>query len=176
MRAAGVSVQCPAVRTRRGAISVPLQVHIGVPAASFATRRPTYGWALPSRSPPAVTALAVVVARARKAVEARTARCLVSMTCLLRLRWARGPGGVLWQVIIGTMNPQDVPPQQVLTLPGPIALSPFRLEKLLASLPHAVAQAISPDARFMHFVALSEPLGPGETGVLEKLLTYGTSA
>ena len=33
------------------------------------------------------------------------------------------------------MNPQDAPLQQVLTLPGAVALSPFRIEKLLGGLP-----------------------------------------
>ena len=75
------------------------------------------------------------------------------------------------------MNPQDAPlRQQVLTLPGAVALSPFRVEKLLASLPRALAEAITVEARFAHFVAISEPLEPRETEVLEKLLTYGTPA
>src|SRR4051812_33972244 len=74
------------------------------------------------------------------------------------------------------MNSQDVPPQQVLTLPGAIALSPFRVEKLLAGLPRPLAEAITIDTRFVHFVALATPLDASETGVLEKLLTYGTPA
>src|SRR5689334_3476321 len=74
------------------------------------------------------------------------------------------------------MNPQDAPPQQVLTLPGAIALSPFRVEKLLAGLPAPLAEAITIDTRFVHFVALAEPLDAAETAVLEKLLTYGTPA
>jgi phosphoribosylformylglycinamidine synthase len=74
------------------------------------------------------------------------------------------------------MNPQDAPPQQVLTLPGAIALSPFRIEKLLASLPPPLAEAITLDTRFVHFAAISEPLDASETQVLEKLLTYGTPA
>src|SRR5258708_42384 len=74
------------------------------------------------------------------------------------------------------MNPQDAPPQQVLTLPGAIALSPFRVEKLLASLPKPLAEAITLDTRFVHFAAISEPLDAQETQVLEKLLTYGTPA
>ena len=74
------------------------------------------------------------------------------------------------------MNPQDAPPQQVLTLPGAVALSPFRVEKLLASLPRPLAEAITVDTRFVHFVALVAPLDADETQVLEKLLTYGTSA
>ena len=74
------------------------------------------------------------------------------------------------------MNPQDAPPQQVLTLPGAIALSPFRIDKLLASLPRPLAEAITIDTRFVHFAAIASPLSAAETRVLEKLLTYGTAA
>jgi phosphoribosylformylglycinamidine synthase len=74
------------------------------------------------------------------------------------------------------MNPQDAPSQQVLTLPGAIALSPFRVEKLLASLPQPLAATIALDTRFVHFVAVSAALDPQPTRVLEKLLTYGTPA
>jgi len=74
------------------------------------------------------------------------------------------------------MNPQDAPPQHILTLPGALALSPFRVEKLLASLPRALAEAITVDARFVHFAALSAPLDAAETQRLERLLTYGTPA
>jgi len=73
------------------------------------------------------------------------------------------------------MNSQDAPLQQVLTLPGAIALSPFRVEKLLASLPQALAEAIKVDARFVHFAALVAPLDEHEASVLTKLLTYGTA-
>src|SRR5213079_1225639 len=74
------------------------------------------------------------------------------------------------------MNPQDAPLRQVLTLPGATALSPFRVEKLLASLPRPLAEAITVDARFVHFVAASAPLAADEMRVLERLLTYGTPA
>src|SRR6185369_17453105 len=74
------------------------------------------------------------------------------------------------------MNPQDAPSQQVLTLPGAIALSAFRIEKLLAGLPRQLAEAITIDTRFVHFAAIGEPLDARETQVLEKLLTYGTPA
>ncbi|HWH40082.1 MAG TPA: hypothetical protein VNU21_09600, partial [Usitatibacter sp.] len=70
------------------------------------------------------------------------------------------------------MNPQDAPSQQVLTLPGAVALSPFRIEKLRAAL--AGAPAI--DTRFMHFVAVSAHLTSDESRVLERLLTYGSRA
>src|ERR1051325_9400491 len=73
------------------------------------------------------------------------------------------------------MNPKEAPAQQVLTLPGAVALSAFRVEKLLASLAsHAGPDSI--DARFVHFAAIGEPLDARETQVLEKLLTYGTPA
>ncbi|HUP29601.1 MAG TPA: phosphoribosylformylglycinamidine synthase, partial [Usitatibacter sp.] len=74
------------------------------------------------------------------------------------------------------MNSQDAPLQQVLTLPGAVALSPFRVEKLLASLPRPLAEAITVDARYVHFVALRAPLAHAEHALLEKLLTYGTRA
>src|SRR5258708_1044442 len=78
--------------------------------------------------------------------------------------------------MIRPMNPHDVPLQQVLTLPGATALSPFRVEKLLASLPRPLAEAIAVDTRFVHFVAVSAPLDGAQTQVLEKLLSYGTPA
>jgi phosphoribosylformylglycinamidine synthase len=74
------------------------------------------------------------------------------------------------------MNSQGAPPQQVLTLPGAIALSAFRIEKLLAGLPRPLAEAITIDTRFVHFAAIGAPLDASETQVLEKLLTYGTPA
>src|SRR5260221_1947563 len=74
------------------------------------------------------------------------------------------------------MNPQGAPPQQVLTLPGAVALSPFRVAKLLAALPRPLAESITIDPRFVHFAAISAPLGAAETTVLDKLLTYGTPA
>ena len=80
------------------------------------------------------------------------------------------------QGIITHMNSQDAPLQQVLTLPGAAALSPFRVEKLLASLPPSLAEAITVDARYVHFAAVIAPLSDAEHGVLEKLLTYGTAA
>jgi phosphoribosylformylglycinamidine synthase len=72
------------------------------------------------------------------------------------------------------MNTQDAPLQQVLTLPGAVALSPFRIEKLRAALA-AAGDAAAIDARFIHFVAISAPLAADEMRVLGKLLTYGTA-
>ena len=71
------------------------------------------------------------------------------------------------------MNPQDAPPQQVLTLPGAVALSPFRVEKLLASLPRALAEAITVDTRFVHFAAISAPLAADETALLHSAEVVG---
>ncbi len=73
------------------------------------------------------------------------------------------------------MNPRDAPLQQVLTLPGAVALSPFRVEKLLASLPKSLAGAITVRTRFVHFVAVTAALTAAESQVLGKLLTYGTA-
>ena len=73
------------------------------------------------------------------------------------------------------MYPQDAPLQQVLTLPGAVALSAFRIEKLAASLPGALARSIRIDARFVHFAALHASLEAAEREVLERLLTYGTA-
>ena len=74
------------------------------------------------------------------------------------------------------MNPQDAPLQPVLTLPGAVALSPFRVEKLLACLPRPLAEAITVETRYIHFVAVAAPLTADATRILEKLLTYGTRA
>ncbi|HUI99592.1 MAG TPA: phosphoribosylformylglycinamidine synthase, partial [Usitatibacter sp.] len=72
------------------------------------------------------------------------------------------------------MYPQDAPLQQVLTLPGAVALSAFRIAKLAGSLPGNLARSIRLDARFVHFAALHAPLEVAEREVLERLLTYGT--
>src|SRR5258708_22817593 len=78
--------------------------------------------------------------------------------------------------MIRTMNPHDVPLKQVLPRPGATALSRFRVERRLASLPRPLAEAITVATRFVHFVAVSAPLDGAQTQVLEKLLTYGTPA
>ncbi|MEY1662732.1 phosphoribosylformylglycinamidine synthase [Isoalcanivorax beigongshangi] len=57
----------------------------------------------------------------------------------------------------------------MLILPGSSALSPFRQEKLQASLPGVSALG----ARFVHFVALDGALTDAQEGVLEQLLRYG---
>jgi phosphoribosylformylglycinamidine synthase len=74
------------------------------------------------------------------------------------------------------MNSQDAPLREVITLPGAVALSPFRDEELLASLPRPLAEGFTVDARFVHFAAIDAPLDETEARVLDKLLTYGTAA
>jgi phosphoribosylformylglycinamidine synthase len=61
-----------------------------------------------------------------------------------------------------------------LTLRGPIALSPFRLEKLVKPLTAAHPEIRGLSAEFVHVVSLAQPLSADERSVLEKLLTYGT--
>ncbi len=72
------------------------------------------------------------------------------------------------------MTPPAARPQPILTLPGAVALSRFRVEKLRASLPHALAASLGIDARFVHFVATRAPLTAEQERVLGRLLTYGS--
>ena len=63
----------------------------------------------------------------------------------------------------------------MLVLPGPPALSTFRIAKLLERV-----QALEPavqglEARFVHFADLAAPLSGAEQAVLAQLLTYGPS-
>ncbi|MBS0376465.1 MAG: phosphoribosylformylglycinamidine synthase [Proteobacteria bacterium] len=58
----------------------------------------------------------------------------------------------------------------MLLLPGAPALSPFRLEKLLAALRAIDPRVESLAAHFHHFVDLARPLAAGERAVLERLL------
>jgi phosphoribosylformylglycinamidine synthase len=63
----------------------------------------------------------------------------------------------------------------MLLLPGPPALSPFRIAKLLERL-QALERTVSAlEARFVHLVDLSAPLASAEQEVLRQLLTYGPS-
>ncbi|NJD86444.1 MAG: phosphoribosylformylglycinamidine synthase [Betaproteobacteria bacterium] len=72
------------------------------------------------------------------------------------------------------MNSPVAPEQPLLTLPGSVALSAFRVEKLVAGLPPGLRGAVSIDTRFVHFALLAEPLTAAESEVLAKILTYGT--
>ncbi len=61
----------------------------------------------------------------------------------------------------------------MLQIPGPPALSPFRIAKLLARL-QAIEPAVTAlTARFVHFADLAQPLGGEQQEVLAQLLTYG---
>lgn len=61
----------------------------------------------------------------------------------------------------------------MLTLPGASALSPFRLQRLLARLGGEPAGIRGLGARFVHFVDVEAPLDAAALGVLERLLEYG---
>ena len=61
----------------------------------------------------------------------------------------------------------------MLILPGAAALSPFRLQRLLADLSARVSGVRALSTRFMHFVDLEAPLDADELDVLERLLHYG---
>ena len=72
------------------------------------------------------------------------------------------------------MNSRASPEQPLLTLPGSVAVSAFRVEKLLAGLEPGLRAAVSIDTRFVHFALLAEPLAAAESDVLARILTYGT--
>ncbi len=63
----------------------------------------------------------------------------------------------------------------MLTLRGSPALSPFRLQKLLADLTAAGVPARAVAAEFVHVVETSADLTPAQHTVLAQLLTYGPS-
>ncbi len=64
----------------------------------------------------------------------------------------------------------------ILSLRGALALSPFRIEKLLLPLKAAHAEISGIHAEFVHFVQLARALTGDEQRVLEQLLTYGSPA
>jgi phosphoribosylformylglycinamidine synthase len=66
--------------------------------------------------------------------------------------------------------------QPMLRLRGPVALSPFRIAKLLAPLQAAHPEILALSAEFVHFALLARDLAATERGVLDRLLTYGTAA
>ncbi len=74
------------------------------------------------------------------------------------------------------MNSHDASAQPLLTLPGSVALSPFRIEKLVAGFPPGLREAVAVDTRFVHFALLHEPLTAAESDILAKILVYGTAA
>ena len=64
----------------------------------------------------------------------------------------------------------------MITLRGSVALSPFRIEKLLAPLKVAHPEITGIQAEFIHFVQVARPLTAAEQRVLEQLLTYGSNS
>ncbi|MCP8897805.1 phosphoribosylformylglycinamidine synthase [Gilvimarinus xylanilyticus] len=61
----------------------------------------------------------------------------------------------------------------MLILPGAPALSPFRTQKLLASLQEVAPGVTGVAAEYTHFIDLAAPLSDDEQAVLGALLTYG---
>ena len=61
-------------------------------------------------------------------------------------------------------------------LPGPTALSAFRIQKLLEELATAGVTVRSLDTQFVHFVDLTETLDEAQETVLLGLLRYGSDA
>jgi phosphoribosylformylglycinamidine synthase len=61
----------------------------------------------------------------------------------------------------------------MLQIPGAPALSFFRIAKLLDLLRAQEPAITGLDSRFVHFVDVERPLTAAETGILERLLTYG---
>jgi len=63
--------------------------------------------------------------------------------------------------------------QSMLQIPGPPALSAFRIAKLLGRLGALEPAVTALAARFVHFAELAQPLSAPEREVLAQLLTYG---
>ncbi|HUF20560.1 MAG TPA: phosphoribosylformylglycinamidine synthase [Burkholderiales bacterium] len=64
----------------------------------------------------------------------------------------------------------------LLSLRGRIALSEFRLSKLLTQLQQAVRSVAAVSAEYWHFVETATPLSAGQLEVLDRILTYGPAA
>ncbi|MEX0957933.1 MAG: phosphoribosylformylglycinamidine synthase [Burkholderiales bacterium] len=64
----------------------------------------------------------------------------------------------------------------LLSLRGRIALSEFRLSKLLNHLQQSVPSVAGVSAEYWHFVAIEKPLTADERAVLDRILTYGPAA
>lgn len=74
------------------------------------------------------------------------------------------------------MNSADAPSAFHLLLDGPAALSPFRLERLLARLQALEAGVSRVEARYRHLVRLGAPLDAEGAARLAKVLSYGEAA
>ena len=64
----------------------------------------------------------------------------------------------------------------MLELPGPPALSAFRIAKLLRRVQALESSVVDLSARFVHFADTARALSPDERTVLTRLLTYGPAA
>jgi len=64
----------------------------------------------------------------------------------------------------------------MLQLPGPTALSVFRLEQLLRDLQVCVPEIQNITAHFEHIIGLAEPLDTAGMSVLRELLNYSRHA
>jgi phosphoribosylformylglycinamidine synthase len=73
------------------------------------------------------------------------------------------------------MNPPHPLAHPWIQLRGPVALSPFRIEKLFVPLKTAHTEVTTLSAEFAHFALLKRELGSDELQVLQKLLTYGNA-
>lgn len=62
-----------------------------------------------------------------------------------------------------------------LSLPGPLALSPFRKERLQAQILTTTGQQIGVEAQYLHIVKLSATLSESQAKQLAQLLEYGES-
>ncbi|MGR8942361.1 MAG: hypothetical protein ACU83P_12305, partial [Gammaproteobacteria bacterium] len=62
----------------------------------------------------------------------------------------------------------------MLIIPGPVALSDFRIIKLLADLKAVEPAVRSVSARFMHFVDQESALPDNDQNILKQLLSYGS--
>ncbi len=64
----------------------------------------------------------------------------------------------------------------MLEIPGPPALSAFRVTKLLQQVQAIEAAVLGMSARFVHFAEVARPLEASEREILTRLLTYGPAA
>jgi phosphoribosylformylglycinamidine synthase len=78
-------------------------------------------------------------------------------------------------IILLHQNSLDIMPL-VSHLPGPSALSPFRVAKLQQSLSSVIPSLETISATYWHFAEMLREPTPSEKNVLEKILTYGHPA
>ncbi|MBT4161517.1 MAG: hypothetical protein HOE54_09440, partial [Gammaproteobacteria bacterium] len=64
----------------------------------------------------------------------------------------------------------------LMVLPGPAALSPFRVRKLEADLKAAGIETKIRDTQYLHFIDVDGLLAPDELSLLNSLLNYGSES